>query len=282
MLTCYAGEEPSELKVAEEEARRAQEDAEQKTAKAKQLEAETKKARELTLSQEDLNRILADERRKHDSKFRSLEANYEKLIADNKLDIGMRTKLEADLADLQKAHRTEQQQKEYEVRQLQNKAERDLAQMREEKGLWEAKYKDEKITRALQDAAIAADAFNARQIVDLLKPMARMSDLDAAGQATGTLTPVIDFADVDETTGLAKDELSRYTPEQAVQRMKQLSQLYGNLFKANVASGIGTGSATGGIQPGPSGQVDVRKLSAEQFRKLYKENPAALGLKPRN
>lgn len=283
MLACYDGEgsdEPDPVKMAEAEARRAQEDAERKVAEARQVAEEARKAREARFSQEDLNRALAEDRRKHQEKFKTLEDSYETLLADKTLAVDQRAKLEADLADLQKAHRTEKEQKEYELRQLQAKAEQDLTQVRTQATQWENMFKSSVIARSLQDAAISADAFNPHQIVDLLKPITRMAEqLDDTGKSTGQLIPVVDFTDIDEATGERKAAL--FSPEQAVQRMKQLPEMYGNLFKANVVSGIGTGSATGGVTPGTNGQVDVRKLSAEQFRKIYKENPSQLGLRPR-
>ena len=57
--------------------------------------------------------------------------------------------------------------------------------------------------------------------------------------------------------------------------------LYGNLFKSGVVSGIGGNSATGGLAPGANGQIDVRKLSPTQYREIREKNPELLGLKPK-
>jgi hypothetical protein len=62
--------------------------------------------------------------------------------------------------------------------------------------------------------------------------------------------------------------------------MKELPSLFGNLFKSNIVSGVGAGTATGGNMSG-SGRVDPKKISTEQYMRLRKENPEALGLKPR-
>ena len=114
----------------------------------------------------------------------------------------------------------------------------------------------------------------------LLSPMTKMQEqIDEGGQSLGTYTPLIDFLDVDETTG--EQVVTLRTPEQAVQRMKELPKLYGNLFRPNVVSGVGSGSATGGVQSGDGGRVDPTKLTSEQYRKMRRENPEALGLKRR-
>ena len=63
--------------------------------------------------------------------------------------------------------------------------------------------------------------------------------------------------------------------------MKELPELYGNLFKSGVVSGIGGNSDTGGLSPGANGHVDVRKLSPTQYREIRQKNPELLGLPPK-
>jgi hypothetical protein len=61
--------------------------------------------------------------------------------------------------------------------------------------------------------------------------------------------------------------------------MKELPARYGNLFKSGVVSGIGASSATGGIAPGSSGKLDVRKLTPQQYQDIRAKNPELLGLR---
>jgi hypothetical protein len=131
----------------------------------------------------------------------------------------------------------------------------------------------------LQDAAIEGEAFNANQIIGLLRPMTELRELkDEAGKITGE-KPMVDFPDVDEKTGKPINTLR--TPGEAVKRMKELAETYGNLFRANVVSGVGQGAATGGVTPGSTGYIDVESLSPEQYRKIRSEQPELLGLRPR-
>jgi hypothetical protein len=46
-------------------------------------------------------------------------------------------------------------------------------------------------------------------------------------------------------------------------------------------SGIGSSSATGGLMPGKGGQIDVRKLTPQQYREIRAKNPELLGLAPK-
>jgi len=267
-------------KAAAEEARRAQEEAERKAAEAREVAAEAQRSREKAFSKEDLNRILADDRRKHTEKYTKLEQSYKQILADKSLQKEQRAKLEAELADLQKSFRTKEQQAEYERKQERERFKSELDTTKTAAQRWETLYKSSVIDRSLQDAAVSAEAFNPHQIVGLLRPMTKMQEkTDEQGNSLGKFTPLIDFPDIDEKSG--EQVITLRTPEEAVQRMKELPELYGNLFKSNVVSGVGAGSATGGASPGEGGRVDPTKLTPEQYRKIRKENPEALGLRRR-
>ncbi|KPK52070.1 MAG: hypothetical protein AMS22_09845 [Thiotrichales bacterium SG8_50] len=261
-------------------AEEAAKEAERKAAEARQKKQEADDAVSLKFTQDDLNRFLAEDRRKHQDKLKKLESGYKEILADKNLALEQRQKLEAELEDLRKSQMTEKQRLEYERKQQAEKFKSDLGQLKESASRWETLYKGSQIDRSLQDAAIAAEAFNPNQIVGLLRPMTKMQErTDEAGNGLGDFTPVIDFPDIDEATG--EQVMTLRTPEEAVQRMKELPNLFGNLFKSNVVSGVGSGSATGGVTSGDGGRVDPAKLTPEQFRKLRKENPEALGLRKR-
>lgn len=264
-----------------EEAQRAKEEAERKAAEAREAAEEAKRQQAKDFSQADLNRFLADDRRKHQEKYQKLEASYKEILADKNLQKEQRGKLEAELADLQKSFRTKEQQAEYERKQERERFKTELETAQESAQHWEILYKNSVIDRSLQDAAVSAEAFNPGQIVGLLRPMTKMQEqTDETGNSLGTYTPLIDFPDIDEKSG--EQVVTLRTPEEAVQRMKELPDLFGNLFRPNVVSGVGSGSATGGVQSGDGGRVDPRKLTAEQYRKLRKDNPEALGLRRRS
>jgi len=270
----------SRAQAAADEAQKAQQDAEQKAVEAKEAAEEAKRQQTKDFSQDDLNRFLADDRRKHQDRYTKLEMSFKGILEDKNLQKEQRAKLEGELADLQKAHRTKDQQAEYERKQERERFKSELEVTQDAAVKWENLYKSSIVDRSLQDAAVSAEAFNPGQIVGLLRPLTKMQkEQDLEGNGTGAYTPLIDFPDIDETTG--EHVISLRTPEQAVQRMKELPELHGNLFRPNVVSGVGSGSATGGVQSGDGGRVDPTKLSDEQYRKMREDNPEALGLKRR-
>ena len=231
-----------------------------------------------TFSQEDLNRFLAEDRRKHQEKYKTLESSYQKILQDKGLEAEQRDQLKKELDTLQATFRTKEQQIEYERKQQKEKYENELQETKEMATKYKDMYTDTIINQSLQIAAAQSDAFNSSQIIGLLKPMVKMQEIKGEdGKATGQVGPMIVFPDVDEKTGEPINTLR--TPAEAVKRMKELPSLYGNLFRANVVSGVGAGAATGGVST--EDNVDLQSLSTEQYMKLRAENPERLGLKKR-
>ena len=59
--------------------------------------------------------------------------------------------------------------------------------------------------------------------------------------------------------------------------MKDLPQVFGNLFKSGVVSGVGSGSGPG---TPAGGKLDLRKLTQQQYMEIRAKNPELLGLRP--
>lgn len=210
---------------------------------------------ERTFTQADLNKFLAEDRRKHQEKYTQLEADYKELLQNQNLTKEDRDKLQARLDDVQKSLRTKDQQAEYERKQAEEKYQNQLKTAEERAKYWEGLFKQETVARSLQDAAQAADAFNSNQIVGLLRPYTELKEMD------GKLAPMVDFPDIDEKTG--EEIKTLRTPMEAVKRMRELPKIYGNLFKSNVVSGVGAGQA----HTGDPDNIDYANLTAEEYRK---------------
>ncbi len=228
-------------------------------------------------SQDDVNKFLADDRRKHVQKYEALETAYKEALNNQTLTTEQRRALEAKLEDVQKTFRSKEQQLEHEKKQWEEKYQVETKDLQEKVVVWEQRYRQSLLDRELQDAATVNDAFSSSQIIALLRPMTQIiEEHDEQGKPLGKYSVVVDLQDIDTKTN--EQIITRRTPSDAVKRMRELPQLFGNLFKANVVSGVGQGSATGSGLSG-NGRVDVRKLSAEQYMQLRKTNPAALGLR---
>ncbi len=231
-----------------------------------------------TFTQEEVNKFLADDRRKHTEKYTALEKSYQDLLENQNLSKEERTRLEDQLEDLRKQQRTKEQQLAYEKKQAEEKYQAELKQWQEKAGTWESRYTESTITQALQSAAIKHDAFNPQQVIVQLRNQTKLVEkLDHVGKPTGKLVPMVEMSVKNEDSGAV--EQLQMTPDEAVEYMKKNPEQWGNFFRHNIREGIGSSSATGAFAG--DGTVDHSKLSDEQWFKLRKENPAALGLKNR-
>jgi uncharacterized membrane protein len=220
---------------------------------------------------------LAKDRQKHEEKYKNLEKTYQGLLANQALTESQREELQQDLENLQKQHRSKEEQAKHERKQLQERYENELVQYKEKAAHWEAQHKAYLVERSLLEAAVAHDAYMPEQILSVARDWTQLVDAkDEAGNPTGKLTPMVDLPDIDADT--LKPIITQHTPMGAIERLKVLQP---NLFKANVVSGIGGNSSTGGGQPGANGQIDPSELTTDQWIKQYREDPTKLGLKNR-
>ena len=228
-----------------------------------------------TFTQAEVNKFLADDRRRHQEKYSSLESSYQELLSNQNLGQEERGQLEQQLEDLQARHRTKEQQLAYEKKQAEEKFGSEISEWQEKAKTWESRYTESTINRELQAAAVEHDAYNPRQIVVQLKGQTELTEeMDVNGKPTGKLVPMVKMTVKNEDTG-AQESL-QMTPSEAVEYMKKNPEQWGNFFKNNIREGIGSASGTGTMTG--DGTVDVTKITDDQYYKLRKENPAALGL----
>ncbi len=234
-----------------------------------------------TFTQEDLNRFLADDRRKTEAKYKekvdSLESSYQEALNSNQLSDTDRQELENQLEDLRARHRTKEQQLAFDKKQAEEQATQRISELEARSKQWESRFTESTINRELQSAAVEHDAYNPELVVTHLKGSTTLTEMvDQDGKPTGQLAPMVTMTVKNEETGMA--ESLKMTPIEAVQYMKKNPERYGGFFKNNIREGIGGTSATGGGMSG-DGTVDLTKISDAQYFKLRKENPDALGLK---
>jgi hypothetical protein len=227
------------------------------------------------VSQERVNQILADDRRKHGARVAAVEKAMSELMESKNLTEQQREQLAQQVEELRATSRTKEEQLEHQKKQVEEQYQRKLKELEAQGKNWEQLYRDSTIERALQDAAVKHDAFNPQQFVTQLRHMTRLEKPDA-GKPTGKV--VVDFPEQNPETG--ETTVTPLSPDQAAKRMKAMPEQFGNLWRASVISGIGSGSGAG--VPSGNGKVDPRKLTMQQYLEIREKNPAALGLRPKN
>jgi len=270
-VSCYEGEDAAAAAAAAATA----------AATAAAATAAAAAAAGTTFTQEDLNRILAEDKRKHQAQLQKMELQLADLSKSKNLTDQERTTLKENLDAIAGQLRTKEQQAQLEKRQMEEAHSARMAEADQKAQVWESLYRDSTIDRSLQDAAVKHEAFNTAQMITQLRPWTRLIEVmdEKTGKGTGKYKPVVDMPDVDATTN--EQVIMTRSPEEAVKRMKELPE-WGNLFKSGVVSGIGSSSATGGLIPGQGGKIDVRKLTPAQYREIRAKNPELLGLAPKH
>ena len=236
-----------------------------------------------TFTQDDVNRIVAADRRKLEEALKKTEKQYQDLLASQSLTEQERKALQANLEMVQGQLRSKEEQLLLEKKQVEEAYAGKLQDVERKATHFETLYRDSTIDRALQDAAVKHEAWSPSQVVALLRGQTKMlEETDPkTGKLTGRYKPVVEMLALNTTTG--EMETKAYTPEDAVKKMKDTPDTWGNLFKSGVVSGIGAGTATGGLTPGQGGRltaVQLRNMTQEQYLEIRAKHPELLGLNP--
>jgi len=234
-----------------------------------------------TFTQEQVNGIVAADRRKLEDALKKTEQQYQDLLKSQSLTEQERKALQENLAVVQGQLRSKEEQLALEKKQVEEAYAGKLQELEKKAAFFETLYRDSTIERALTDAAVKNDAWSPLQIVVQLRSQTKMlEETDSkTGKLTGKFRPMVEMQTLNTTTG--EMETKAYSPDEAVKKMKEMPEQFGNLFRPNVVSGIGAGTATGGPNMPGGGKIDVRKLSHEEFLKIRAEHPEWLGLAPK-
>lgn len=222
---------------------------------------------------------LAKERKRQAEENKKVQTKLEEVLATQSLTEEERVSLQETIENMRKQNRTKEEQAKHEKRQLQEEYETRLKEAMKRGEYWEGEFKSQTISRSLMDAAVKHDAFMPSQVVTILREYTKLvQPLDANNQPIkgSSLQPMVDLPDTDAETGNPIE--TQRTPDEAVSRLKELQP---NLFKANVVSGVGGNSSTGGAASGKDGRLDVSQLTTAQFMELYKKDPTLVGAKKR-
>jgi len=222
-----------------------------------------------SFTQDEMNKFLAEDRRKHKTRIDQLQATVDKLKGDSKAKEELEQQLEAARNELM----TKDEKDKRERKKLEEQATAKITDLEKRANTWEGKYRELEITHALIEAARTGDAFNPIQVMTLLRGQTKLEMNE-----DGSEKVVVYMEGIDPMT--KEKKILLYSPSEAVEKMRDEPELFGNLFKANIVGGLGSNSSVGGATSGKP--VNVKTLTPEQYRKLKKENPGALGLRPQS
>lgn len=257
VLACY-GNDDAEAAI---EAAAAEVALAEIAAEAEAAKAEAAKAIK-TFSQVDVNAYLAADRRKTEAKYKAQakielekqEKTYNTLLVNKNLTEQERDSLRESLAEVEKQLHSREELLKREKKELEDALSGKLSEAEKKAVDWETKFKESSIKRELQEAAVKFEAYNVRQMMNALRPYTKLDD---EGHVMVDLEDMVD----------GKAATTTLTPEDAMKRMKELPNMYGNFFKANVVSGVGGNSNTDGVS---GAKVNPREMTQAQYREYRK------------
>jgi len=208
-----------------------------------------------TFTEAEVAELIQGERKRQEDKVRELITRTESLQKGQSATESEKKLLEQQLEELRNSLLSDKELAEQETKRREAQHANALKDLETDRDGWKTRYHAETINRSIMDGAVAAEAYNPRQIVALLGSTARLVPLlDEAGQDTGRFTVKVKF-------DTAKGKTLDVSVDDAIKAMQDEPEIYGNLFRSNLKNGLGaTGTTT------KPKDVDFKTLSPEEYR----------------
>ena len=224
-----------------------------------------------TFTQEEVNTIMAKEKRKTQEIQRKLMSQLEESKKKSTIGSDERNALEQQIEELQKQTMTAAELAAQKEAKLQKKHKEELESIQNENNLWKTRFSKAIIGSNLRKAAEDNGAISTDQIKLMLESKVRLvQKADENGKPTNDFETRIDFQDTNKN---GEPVVLDLTVNDAVKRMTELPQ-YGNLFKGGKISGL-----DGTNVNGKDKKLDIAELARTdpaKFRELRKSNPELL------
>ena len=207
-----------------------------------------------------VNDIVIKRVKKVRSQLEQTERRYESLLQSQSLSSQEKSELQVELEGVQSQLRTREQQVSFEAKKRESEFGKKLLETEGEakryRGLFETQTRD----NAILAAAGEHGAYNPEQFISVLGPRTEIvAEKNEQGEETGRLVPRVKVQKKADDGTVAEVYV---TPAEAIEDMKQDVNKYGNLFRGNVAKGIGEGSNSSFAA---KGRVDVSKMTDEEY-----------------
>ncbi len=211
-------------------------------------EAEAKQTPPKTFTQEELNSILAKEKRSFEERNQKLINDLKAIQESASMTAQEKQNLETQIEELQKVTMTKEELAQREQAKAKKLYEDNLKTLEAEATSWRSRYSRETIARAITDEAIIAGGFAPSQFVEILEKRSKLAPiLGEDGKPTGNFITKVSFDDIDKDQKPVTLEL---TVPETIKRMKEIPDRFGNLFKSGANGGVGGSNNSSGYKPG--------------------------------
>lgn len=213
--------------------------------------------------QDQLNTMIASNRKGLTQKNLEIVQQLEKLKSQHTAKTQEHDDLEAQIEELRTQHLSTEEMAKHNAEKAGKEHQKIVDSLTVDSNKWKTLYKNQTTQRSLLDAAVQGEAIRAEQIVSMLETMTSVVEVaDSVGKGTGAYKTIVKFNDVNEAGERVTIDLS---PIDAVNRMKELPKLYGNLFKGTSTGGLGADGNTDG------GSTSTKLADITKDRESYKK-----------
>lgn len=237
-------------------------------------EARRNKVRFEKEQQAYVNALLAEERRKAQQKNDALITELETQKTRVSTTAAERKQLEQRIEDLRAEYATKEEMEKQSVSKQLKSLDEKLKAREAEAAAWKARFEQNKRRVDLTQAAVSNGAFNPNQVVTLLEGNTRLIDAidPETGKPTGEFETRVRIQVKDDAGKVVPLDL---TPADAVAKIKEQADLYGNLFIAPGTGGLGGSNlGRGGHKRG------LAELSTAEFMEQRRAERAKSGRRP--
>ena len=226
-------------------------------------------AAEKKFNQDDVNTMLAKEKRKTQDAQKRLAQELEKAKQDVALSDEDRTELSKQVEELERKYMTIEERSIQAADKTKGQHDSAIKDLVTERDAWQQRFTSATIDVAITQAASANKAIQTEQIAALLRPFTKLTEkLDEDNKPNGTFESRVAFNDTDKNGKPIVLDLS--VPE-AVKRMSELSN-YGNLFVNGKSGGLG-GVGNSGKRTNDAELLEKAMNDSALYRELRKKRP---------
>lgn len=189
-----------------------------------------------SFTQEQVNKIIAKERRTYQEKMSKLDDEINALKTRSNLNTDERKQLETRLEEIRNKSATENEKLSNALKKANKRYEEDTTALKAQATTWQDRFTKDRIRSELVSAAAKGDAYNPEQIVALLSTQTQLVERkDEEGNGLGSFDVIVKQPGVNKK---GESVVFERSPADAVAAMKE-DDGFLNLFKGGTG---GTGS----------------------------------------
>lgn len=217
-----------------------------------------------TYTKEQVDQLIAQETQKIKKQNDQTIAQLQTLQKSQSLTAKEKAELEDQINQLRAQTTSKEELARQEIERRQKQYDEERTGLTSERDHWRGQYEGYRLQTEILTAAAGANAYNPEQLVQLLLPKTKLVEQKevVGGVEQTTYVPFVKFSDRDKD---GKPVVLELSIGDAIKRMRELPETYGNLFKSDAKGGTGLLN-TGGS---PAGKSAIRPgMSQEEYMKI--------------